>query len=692
MREGRIPAPAVKKQDGGVAATYRSPARTAVETPQPIDPDAQSAGPLTPENSIFASDLARRLGLTSPEAVNQEGRRLALSTAPAAVPKMTLPGLAGLLYGSSTSKAGEPDTGEAPPPKGPAAQNLDRVLGEYQSLQKRYDDAVKHRDLMLRGDPAMKIPPGQGPKTKAAEQVVNDLNEQRKGYTAPGGLISKAQTAADAEHQQTTGETGNKLSTKYPQSTWQQIETDILPGAAYPLGAIIGGITGHGVGRGFGARNQAATDRANALVTGRLPSNRGDVASRVDQFWTEGGSPEGPFVDRPGRRPPFASNPNQANVRPANELYPGPGLGQRAAEVGSNALGAAGYLGESYVAGNKLEEAKAEKAAAETAYAASPTKVNIERLNAARANVGFWEAAQTFGRMGAIGQGVGGLGTMLVRGNPRPDVAQASSLRRQLEAYLSQRLPPPSGGGGGGGGAPPPIPLQPQPPRQLPPPQPPQPPNIGGPGPGGGGGPQGPAGGGAPQPPKAEAGAAGSVARSQASKKPGPSAAKSKGNKPETDADASKIYDPNDPSRLTRGQAKGGFVQRIKRAMGGAVHAGPIQHAADGGRTDTVPLDVASGSYVIPADIISGLGQGDTTAGYKVLGRMFGPQAPRPGPDGKTVPIMAAGGEFVISPESVARVGRGDVKAGHDALDAWVRTERRKNIMALKKLPGPAKD
>ena len=79
-------------------------------------------------------------------------------------------------------------------------------------------------------------------------------------------------------------------------------------------------------------------------------------------------------------------------------------------------------------------------------------------------------------------------------------------------------------------------------------------------------------------------------------------------------------------------------------ATGGAVHAGPITHAADGGRTDTVPMDVASGSYVVPADIVSALGQGDTAAGFKVLTHMFGPQAPRTA-QGHTVPIMAAGGE-----------------------------------------------
>ncbi len=73
---------------------------------------------------------------------------------------------------------------------------------------------------------------------------------------------------------------------------------------------------------------------------------------------------------------------------------------------------------------------------------------------------------------------------------------------------------------------------------------------------------------------------------------------------------------------------------------------------------------------------------------------MFGPQQPKPaeGAGGPPVPILAAGGEFVISPDVVAQVGKGDLKSGHEALDLWVKMQRRKNIQELSKLPGPAKD
>jgi hypothetical protein len=151
---------------------------------------------------------------------------------------------------------------------------------------------------------------------------------------------------------------------------------------------------------------------------------------------------------------------------------------------------------------------------------------------------------------------------------------------------------------------------------------------------------------------------------------------------------------PPPPDERARGGIVGRALRIAKRfASGGAVHEGAITQVADGGRTDTYPTDVRSGAYVIPADVISGLGEGDTGNGYRVATHMFGPHSPSHAhPGEKTVPIMAAGGEFVVSPAAVARVGRGDMAAGHDALDAWVKMERRKTIQKLRKLPGPQRD
>ena len=69
----------------------------------------------------------------------------------------------------------------------------------------------------------------------------------------------------------------------------------------------------------------------------------------------------------------------------------------------------------------------------------------------------------------------------------------------------------------------------------------------------------------------------------------------------------------------------------LRRADGGAIpddpmmpHIGPI-NTATLGRADADPMHVPPGSYVMPADIVSHLGQGNTAAGLKMLAEMFLP-------------------------------------------------------------------
>lgn len=74
-------------------------------------------------------------------------------------------------------------------------------------------------------------------------------------------------------------------------------------------------------------------------------------------------------------------------------------------------------------------------------------------------------------------------------------------------------------------------------------------------------------------------------------------------------------------------------ARRKRRAEGGSTytphvrvpkfHSGAI-HSAVAGRTDHLPITVESGSYVLPADCVSHLGENNTLAGFKVLRRMFG--------------------------------------------------------------------
>lgn len=52
--------------------------------------------------------------------------------------------------------------------------------------------------------------------------------------------------------------------------------------------------------------------------------------------------------------------------------------------------------------------------------------------------------------------------------------------------------------------------------------------------------------------------------------------------------------------------------------------SGGLINSAIPGRTDRHNIDVPSGSYVLPADVVSGLGEGNTMAGAAVVQKMFG--------------------------------------------------------------------
>jgi hypothetical protein len=191
---------------------------------------------------------------------------------------------------------------------------------------------------------------------------------------------------------------------------------------------------------------------------------------------------------------------------------------------------------------------------------------------------------------------------------------------------------------------------------------------------------------------------------------------------------------------VARGYALGGppMPWFSKNEARGLSHTGPIPSIVPG-RTDRHNVNVRSGSYILPADTISHLGQNNSSAGYAVVGKMFGrgpfaasapkmghrmglPKPPKlqgvmtseggaRGRDlGTPVPIVAAGGEDALSPEEVAMVGAGegdiekgrriiassgvhpiDVENGHKILDMFAMKIRKKHISTLKGLPPPAK-
>lgn len=176
--------------------------------------------------------------------------------------------------------------------------------------------------------------------------------------------------------------------------------------------------------------------------------------------------------------------------------------------------------------------------------------------------------------------------------------------------------------------------------------------------------------------------------------------------------------------------AAGGAIHsadRVAKEKATPCHSGIINMAV-GGRTDHIPMHVLEGSYVLPADIVSGLGEGNTLAGSKILDNMFhsgpygqkipearanpkfpaAPPVQSPGTttttmpraaggrsvsmNSKPVPIVAAGGEYVVHPEVVTRLGKGDMNAGHEYLDNFVKYVRAQTAKTLQNLPGPRKD
>lgn len=137
-------------------------------------------------------------------------------------------------------------------------------------------------------------------------------------------------------------------------------------------------------------------------------------------------------------------------------------------------------------------------------------------------------------------------------------------------------------------------------------------------------------------------------------------------------------------------------------------------HGPTPGRADAVDTTAPAGSHVIPADVVAGIGEGNSLAGAARMQRVLetGPHGiplsggrrgsgpPRPpspmreakgGGVPENTPVKLSHGEVVATPEQVLRWGRGDREAGHKALDAWIVNERKKQIKVLQKLPGPVK-
>lgn len=200
----------------------------------------------------------------------------------------------------------------------------------------------------------------------------------------------------------------------------------------------------------------------------------------------------------------------------------------------------------------------------------------------------------------------------------------------------------------------------------------------------------------------------------------------------ETDAQSQAWFQQYGGSGGGGSQAAGGRVSR--RAGGGGMspsmdfpswtrmqahgedtHPSGLIPGMGGGRQDNVAMNLAPHSHVIPADVVSGLGSGNTGAGASNLESAlhtgpFGtslpkvPRAPKMsaaprmpklakgGGAESGVKTLVSSGEYIVHPDDVRRIGGGDFDKGHDWLDRFIVHSRKQIIAHQRKLPPPVKE
>lgn len=123
------------------------------------------------------------------------------------------------------------------------------------------------------------------------------------------------------------------------------------------------------------------------------------------------------------------------------------------------------------------------------------------------------------------------------------------------------------------------------------------------------------------------------------------------------------IDDPTVIHRQPPSYADGGIVGAVR--------------SSSPGRSDAVDAKAEAGTYVIPADVVSALGQGNTAAGVKWLDRaveklMQGDAGAFGFKRGDRVPIRVSGGEYAVPPTAVTALGRGSYENGARKLEALI--------------------
>lgn len=505
-----------------------------------------------------------------------------------------------------------------------------------------------------------------------------------------------------------------------------RILRDYGPMAGYAVGALGGFLSKKGVVGVSDALSKNKATRANELIAGPESKDAAQRVADLNQFWSEGqaprmfGSRTMPYeVTTTG--PGF--KPTTGKVTPSGDLYT-PSYASRAGNIGTD-LGVGLGFGTEYAAVEHLIKPELEKelASARAAVKEDPSEANIGRLQAALNSA---SAAQFFSNAGrAAGLTYLGSGIHHTRTPTRPNISNAEAERIRINELLAQRYGSEAPGKGG--------------------PPPPTPPPVAGPPP-----PTGPSGSmnGAGTPPQSAPNGAGYTpppVPPQTNASPSPSKVASQSNPelpswampapenvrlpknahldeatgrvrrldgtlgpapiysiPKKGKKSDKVYADDVPSKPPRVptdedpgfRAQGGIVARTmalarRYATGGKVVPHGLMAGGTPGRADKLPISVPSGAYVIPSDVVSATGEGNTIAGAEAFKKMLPPPSHH---DASALPvdIKISDGEIVVSPSQVAALGNGSMEEGHRMLDALVKQIRAQHIETLRSLPGPA--
>jgi len=138
----------------------------------------------------------------------------------------------------------------------------------------------------------------------------------------------------------------------------------------------------------------------------------------------------------------------------------------------------------------------------------------------------------------------------------------------------------------------------------------------------------------------------------------------------------------SEPQKL----ALGGKVKQDKPQRRHSAVTGYI-NSDSGGVADKLAYNANKDSYVLPADVVSGLGDGNSNAGAKVLDAQY--KARAAAPRSVTVPVKLSGGEYVVHPAAVKRAGGGSIDKGLDHFDSLVHRVRARTINKLHEKKAP---